>query len=585
MVGDKFRLGHTKFAFPGGRMDYYEGGFLPAEPSIFDEEAQMVGAEDTGVLRNAIEEANRVRRMTAEELGIDAGAMNRMGSAALNAVMERYADPQSAERYRRLSGRKLNTASRDRLAMKRIQLLRKSDAEINRRFAALDGDRNKEIALLAAIEKESGIAETTLASGAGPAGVGVDDIEYSMEEIREWREGALGTLSRLRTGEERTIGGGGGGRTGVGGGILGMTGTGTTVQETLNLNPETVRGLMEIEEVRNNFRTWRFGTADDKRYALNRLRRMATTKGNELSQSQREALQKITATQGKEGDKTSGQLAFAIGRYFKATSSEGRLAIKLREQELGRDLQESLKRSHADFARAGREEAFSQLRRISQLRREGSQESIEQAYELERQFYSKHSQDEDIQDILSRTPGMEYLAAGAGATARLAETLTRPGKEGRVQRLLETSLRAAGLGDLGLTQTEMKRLSDMTKAGEGDVAYTFLEERARKKGKEYLQKLEDRQKLIRESITIGMDDVTDQEAADFASRAGAGAAAKLRAEKGGVDKTATSALQEKMLWTMKKQMLVEMEIARGVGRVDEKLHAALVKGVYGEGEG
>jgi len=568
MVGKKFRLRSQN----KGRGQYEQRlGGGPGE-NIFG----LGGATyaTAGDIENEIREANAIRMSSAEDLGVDSGALDRMGTAARNAVMERYADPESAATYDRKNSRGLNTASRDSLAQKRIALIRSKDAEVDRRFAALDGNRDKEIALLRVIEEASGVAETTLAAPAGPSGVG-SSVEGTMDEIRSWRKESISGLSGLRTGTKTTQGGGG---------ILGGD---STTDTRLNLSQEVVRGLMEVDAVRENFHAWRFGDASEKRDALGRLGQLAKTKGGELSAEQQKALGRITATQADDLDATSGELSHFMGRYFKSVGAEGMVAITTRERELGRGMKRGLEEQHHAYATANREEAFNKLKEIARIRRGAqSKDDVIAAGKRERAFYAAYSGDEEVQDLLSRTPGMEYMAAGVGATARLAETLTTPGrgKSGRVGRLLEESLRAAGLEDLKISDAELANLSAMTKSGDTDLVYTAIQEHARKKGSEFLQKLQSRSKLIKGALKTGVDGVQDEEIDVWASRAGAGAAAKLRAESGGGDNTATSALQEKMLSSMKKQMLIQMEIARGVGGpIDEKLHAALVKMAYGTG--
>lgn len=580
MVGNKFRLNTGMGeALGGGAAGPYEQFRVSGGPTIFDKQTTYATA---GELQEAVRAANEVRMMSAEDLGVDSGSLDRMATAARNAVMERYADPATAREYARKNTRGLNTRSRDALARKRIALIRSKDAEIDRRFAALDGDRNKEIALLREIEAKAGIADTSLAAPAGPAGVG-SAYGATMDEIQGWRRESEMGLSTLRTGGTRDVVTGTGG---VGDDIFGG-GTTTTVANRLNLSPEVVRGLMEIDSVRENFQTWRFGNASEKADALGRLRQLANTPGQELSKSQQQALQQLTSSAVIKQNKEDGRLSHFIGRYFKSVSQEGLVAIVSRERELGRQMGSSLKDQQHVFASAGREDAFNKIKEIARLRRTSkSQKDVARTGEAEREFYAAYANDEEVQRILAETPGMEYLAAGAGATARLAESLTSAGSatgSKRVERLLKTTLSAAGLGDLGIPQDELQRLSEMTRAGETDLVNRQIREYAEKKGGEYVQKLEARAKLLKTSLEVGVGGVQDEEAVDFATRAGIGAAAKLRAEGGNIDKSATSALQEKILMSMKKSVLINMEIARNTGTSAEWLKSVYKGEHYGLG--
>lgn len=491
---------------------------------------------------------------SAEDMGIDATAAKRMSTSALNIVAEHYSGTEKRD-----TGLGVSPMERKAMQLQRMELLGSKDEELKGAFKKA-GTFKKKLALLGRLQEGGEMAESYRVA-LTPGGGDVRDLEETMEGIRGRQEDAIKGLAGLRyekTTEHTTMRGGRGGT------------AGTTYKETsyhsLGLNQEAVRGLMQNETVRENFQAFLSGTPKEKADAMGKLRSIAEGDSEKMGAGQREALKQLT-DKGLVSGKVSGHtLRSQVAEYLEATSEEAGVAVRAREAEVGTQVLASMEKNQWRFEAAGSKEAASKVKEIATLRQSGK---MKEAMAAERKFYAAYSGNEDVQKALSDTPGLEYMSAGLGATARLAKSLSAPGRKGMSQthRLLKHALRASGLEGLDITQKELQNMADQVEAGHGDFM-TQIEERVIKSGdKSLLEKLNRRRGLLTNAEQVGLKGIEEGEAETYAAGAGAAKGAGLRMEGAGEDRMATSELQQKIYNQMKTsyQLAQTVAVADAVG--------------------
>lgn len=544
-----------------GRRDVLDTFYLKGKGG----RARLAGVGD---VQAAVRGANRVIMGSPESLGIEDDALKRLGRRTLLTVTEAMSGMGQETQWQQRRGRATG-AEKKRMLQERIQMLSR-DQETADLFAAAKGDWAKQVGILRTLEQEAKLDTTAFSSGAGPSGVSQDRLEDVMDAIKEKRESALTGLASLRFKAKRRV------RV-EGGGILSGGGGRWEVKEeemALSESPELVRQLMQNQAVSENFRAFRFGSSDQAQEALANLRRMASDEEGELTQQQRTTLKRMTRKEITKTKESSRQLKHFLGRYLQAEDMEQSVAVRLREKELGGQLMQSLEENQYRFEQEGMGDAYLKIKEIAEARALGK---TKLAMQRERELFAdpNFAKNEELQDIMAKTPGLEYLQAGMGAAARITEELTRKDRRvSKVGRLIQLSLRTAGLEDLGIKAggKELKLLSGLVKAGKQDEVMARLRQLAEAKGEEYVERLTAGKGTLQEILRPGAGGVTEEEARTLGAQYGAGKASGLRMEGSPEERMATNELQEKMLTAMKKQMLIQLEIARNTGRVSERLH-------------
>jgi len=345
---------------------------------------------------------------------------------------------------------------------------------------------------------------------------------------------------------------------------------------------------MSNAHVQKQMRAYLYGNTGEQTAALTAMRKMAASESSLDSEEQRATLGRMVSDEIIEDEHNQKRLKFAAGRWLGAQNLENSVALMAREREVGQELVNSIEENRWRFQEAHQGEALSTISEIARLRSSGKAKDQSAAQELERKFYAdpNNVDNKELQRVLADTPGMEYLQAGLGATARLSDRLSRqPGRgQTKAGRLLQHSLRAAGLGGTKLLDSERKLLKTLTDTTDPEAAEALQDTirssiSSRLKGRD-LANFESRQFIVDEALKVSAGGVSAGEARTYASQFGAGEARGLRLEGAPAERTATSELQQKILTSMKKQQILQLEIARNTGTSAEWLKHNITQGKH-----
>lgn len=538
---------------------------------------------ELGELQGMVRSANQTI-MEGPDVKLAEGAMGKMAAAARLTVTEDLAGASEGREYG-LRAQAAGPAERKRMQQQRIALLRSKDQTTDRYFAKLEGDWVQTLAGLNQIEEESQINRTFMGAPAGGTGVAQNDLASIVRASREAEEEAIGGLANLRfktkTRESSIFG------------VRIATRTSAKEEDVgrLNLDEEAVRGLVQNKAVNKAMRAFVRGTPEESRKALSDLRLMSRNTVTVAEKSQRRALEQVFDEEITNDKTSQDRLKKEIGTIIDQQDLRSNLAIQRREQEVGTEMLQGLRKHEYRWQKGVQSKAMGKVKAIAEARARGD---VEEASRLERLFLAdpENLGNKDLQETLASVPGLEYLSHGVNAASRVAERIMSGGKGGRKggtkeTRLIETALQGAGLEDLGINQRQMRGLIEAAQSGEGGQSLFMerLRTMAGKKGSEFSEKLGQRKEMFQQIARIMSDKkVTTEEAQEFGARFGQGAAAALRME-GAADKPPTSAQQEKMIFTMEKQLAVTTALAEKQLKAEafEKLTAAIEK-IGGNGE-
>jgi hypothetical protein len=564
-------------------MSAYAMGVLDPRSALALEQQQRQGTmtiETQAALDPLLRSANERAQQTGIGMGFQAPQLERLAERFATAVTSVYAPgTEEFNRLQRLRGG--NVAERAQAMKMMIAAARSQSNETNVAFRKVGGKDNKEwasqYALAADLSMRGGLTGSQYEAASPLAGQTYGSLETELEAYRARRGEAISAIAGMRKYTETRDPlmvqmGGDSGYAAVDVGTRKVAGArvGTTGQVEL---------LVQNEAVMRNLNALRTGDQAAKSDALRNLRVLSTSTSEITDVNARRALVNMLNTGVKETNGTitlTNQLRHNLGVIQDANQRSQGAMVRQREQELGSWMSRGLREGAYTFQQAGETKNLERVQEIARLRENGSEASIKEALRLEKLLFEDPSVqgNETFRNLLSKVEGAEYLANGLTYTAELTQRMSRGarGNVGKSGYVVEEMLKAAGLeGMLDPRGANLRRLQTATRGGEGQLV-DQMRDIARRKGGEWLEKFNRSAPVMQElasgvfgASSEGGANVTQKEIQQLAAQMGTRLAQSQRLEGAPTERVANAEGQLKMIGHLKKQIMIQSEMASALG--------------------